>query len=226
MKCYLLILALVLAAMRVQAAEVGGRLGVGSDYIYRGLRLTQAGPAVEALIDVRSDRGFYGGAWASRIDIGIDGRDVETGYFAGFTHRVNPELALETTIVRYSYLGHSPRDYDYWEWFGRVDIRDRWNITLSVAEGWWAANERTHMLELNYIHPLVFGVSAEVTLGYNNVSAVLGEDYGHYVLALMKMHRRFTGRVMVSGSSQHVRRVLPASIAPSSRWVAELSWSF
>ncbi len=222
----MLLLSLVLAATSAQTAELGGRLGVGSDYIYRGLRLTQSGTAAEALIDVRTELGFYGGAWASRIDVPRDGRDVETGFFAGFAHRVHPDLALETTIVRYSYRGNSAFDYDYWEWFGSVNIGDRWDITLGVADGWWAADEVSQILEVSYRQPLVFGVNAEVTLGYNNVSAVLGEDYRHYGLALVKTYQQFTGRVMVIGSSQHVRRVLPPSIAPSSRWVAELSWSF
>ena len=58
------------------------------------------------------------------------------------------------------------------------------------------------------------------------MSAALGEDYGHYAIALMKMHQGFTGRVMLTGSSQQIRRVLPGRFAPSSRWVAELSWAF
>ena len=226
MKPGLLVLPLAFAAMSTQALEFGGRLGVGSDYVYRGLRLTQSGPAVEALVDVRTESGWVAGAWANRIDLGLDGRDLETGYFAGLTGRVNPELALDTSIVRYSYHGQSPLDYDYWEWFGGVSIRERWHVTLGVARGWWAADEFTHLLELNYRRPLAFGVNAEVTLGYNNVSAVFGEDYGHYGVAVMKTFARFTGRVIVTGSSHHARRVLPDSIAPPARWIAELNWSF
>ena len=208
------------------AFEFDGRVGIASDHVYRGIRHTQDGPALEGMVNVLWSQGFHAGAWANRVDFERDGRDAETGYFAGIFHRFSPDLALETSIVRYEYWGDSFFDYDYWEWFGSARLGDRWFVTLAVADNWWAADETTHMLEATYQQPLPFGASVDLTLGYNNVSAVLGEDYGHYAIALTKTLRRVTGRITLTGATHHARRILPERVAPEARWVAELSWSF
>lgn len=208
------------------AVELGGRVAVGNDYVYRGLRETRGGPAAEMGLDVRGETGWFAGGWVNRVDYEYDGRDLEQGYFVGVAQRESPTVAWETSVVRHVYRGNSARDYDYWEWFGSAFLGDSWSLTVGVADGWWGTNEITRMIEVAYTLPLPFGLTADTVLGYDDVSAALNEDYGHYSVGVAKVLKGFTGRISATGATSHARRVLPNDVAPALAWVVELGWVF
>lgn len=221
-----LAICLVLASTAAAAVEVGGRMAIGNHYVYRGLRETRDGPAAEIALDVQSDSGLFAGGWLSRVDYEYDGRDLERGYVVGVSRRLSPALALETSLVRYTYSGNAARDYDYWEWFGNAMLGDSWTLTVGVADGWWGAGEITRMVEVGYMLPLPFGMTADAAIGYDDVSAALNQDYGHYSVGVAKVFGGFTGRVSAAGSTSQARRVLPKEVAPALCWVVELGWVF
>ena len=84
-----LAVAFVLAAMPLvsfaQEAEVveeaespiSWSVAATSDYVFRGASQTDEGPALQAGLTYTAPAGFYVGAWASNVDFGSGGPNVE-----------------------------------------------------------------------------------------------------------------------------------------------------
>jgi uncharacterized protein (TIGR02001 family) len=84
-------------------------LALVSDYIYRGISLTDGDMAIQGGLDYRSDPGFYAGIWASNISDG-DGR--EFNYYAGFTGNVNDSVGYDVGVKKYDYPSAGFLDYE------------------------------------------------------------------------------------------------------------------
>ena len=86
-----------------RAQDVSFNVGVGSDYVFRGVSQTEEDFAVSAGIDVTKDL-FYAGAWASNVSYaGDDETSIETDLYLG----VRPVTQFEYLSV----TGRNPAKY-------------------------------------------------------------------------------------------------------------------
>ena len=112
----------------VQAADINGYLVLTTDYVFRGVRLSDSDPAAQLGADVEFDNGLYFGAWGSTIDISNgpgNQRDLELIYYAGYNHDVSDRWVVSANIVAYTYPGaEGIFDYDYVEYSACVHTAD------------------------------------------------------------------------------------------------------
>jgi uncharacterized protein (TIGR02001 family) len=90
-------------------------LGVVSDYRYRGLSLSNEGPAVQLDATLASDSGIYGNLFVSTIDeYGADaageGAQVEVDYTLGWAFAV-ADFEVDLAVSAYTYPGGTDVDY-------------------------------------------------------------------------------------------------------------------
>uniref|UniRef100_B0SWN9 Porin domain-containing protein n=1 Tax=Caulobacter sp. (strain K31) TaxID=366602 RepID=B0SWN9_CAUSK len=109
------------------AAEVGAV----SDYRYRGLSLSDGGPAAQGGVTASLANGAYASVWASTIDeygAGADGKGatVEVDYALGWAFEA-AGVSIDAAVTRYTYPG--AENVAYFE------------LPLSVSRGWsdWTA---------------------------------------------------------------------------------------
>ncbi len=76
-----------------------------TQYIYRGLNISDNNPALQAGIDNEHDSNVFVGAWVSTIDLSTanGGRDLESNYYAGYHHKIAGNWAATWTLLRYGY---------------------------------------------------------------------------------------------------------------------------
>lgn len=90
----------LLFAGSVSALEVGGSVGVSSEYIFRGMAQNANSPAVSADVNVSAGN-FYAGVWGSQVDYGTD-IEAEYDIYAGY--KMGGEgLTLDVAYIDYNY---------------------------------------------------------------------------------------------------------------------------
>lgn len=80
-----------------------------SDYVWRGFSLSDEQPAVQGGAEYFHQLGFYGGAWASTVDIDNDAKLEGLGYL-GYVRPVW-KFDLEVGLTTYAFDGDEDRDF-------------------------------------------------------------------------------------------------------------------
>ncbi|MBL8535989.1 MAG: hypothetical protein JNM59_01150 [Hyphomonadaceae bacterium] len=91
-------------------AEVTANINLTSDYVFRGVSLSDNGPAVQGGFDYSTDM-YYAGVWGSSIPDG-----VELDLYAGVTPTTGP-IEWDLGIIGYFYPGADDdgAEFDYFE---------------------------------------------------------------------------------------------------------------
>jgi uncharacterized protein (TIGR02001 family) len=106
---------------------ISGNIALATDYTFRGVSQTDESPAVQGGLDLTSGA-FYAGTWASNINFGSGGANMELDVYAGFKPVTGP-VSWDIGVIGYLYPGASDdgAEFDYWEVYAKPSI--------SVAEG-------------------------------------------------------------------------------------------
>ena len=104
-------LALLTPAGVAEAGEFTANVSMVSDYVFRGVSLTDGSPAIQGGFDWAHDDLFYAGTWASNITDG-----VELDLYAGVTPTTGP-ITWDFAITGYFYPGAEDEaaEFDYIE---------------------------------------------------------------------------------------------------------------
>ena len=107
-------LAVLATAASVGAANAEGTItanvSLTSDYVFRGISLSDNGPAIQGGFDYASDL-FYAGVWASNVSEGL-----ELDVYTGFTPSTGP-VDWDLGVIGYFYPGadDDAAEFDYYE---------------------------------------------------------------------------------------------------------------
>lgn len=214
-----LILCCCLAAQAESRVRV--QLTAANEYVYRGIVQIENGSAYQALFEYQTEWGGYAGAWVSRVDSQFDDREWERDYFVGYQKRLTDRLALDFTLVRYTYDGeHRGVDYDWTELQATAHLFDGWSLMLAAGKNWWGSDERTYVAEATYRHPLPGGIVVDLTAGYQHADRAIDENYRYGEAGLSRSFGPLSARVAFA-TSGGVDRLDP--LAPS-RWIVSVSW--
>ena len=92
-------------------AQVSGSASLLSDYRYRGVSLSDSNPAAQLAIAYDDASGWYGGAFASNVELGYPSKqELQAVAFAGYARRLPSGLSFEAG-ADYSVITGS-RNYD------------------------------------------------------------------------------------------------------------------
>ena len=217
---HLLFFVLLLLPVR-SWAELQGELTLTNRYVYRGINYSGGEPALQGLIEVTSARGFYAGIWASTVEWPRDDRTAEVDYFAGYQHRFSNHLALDATLVRYTYLGGDVgNSYDWTEGQLTVHLLDHWSLTLTRANDWAGRGERTGTAEATYRYALRPNWTLDAILGHAEIERALGFNYQWGEVGLSRGFGPVQGRLAYSAT----RGAEAMGDLARSRWLFSVTW--
>lgn len=98
--------------------EFSGDVTFASEYIFRGVSLTDEDPALQGTLEWGHESGLYAGAWASNIS--LETGSLEIDYYAGFGGDLGDSgFNYDVGAVYYTYPG-SDSVGDYIEFYGSV----------------------------------------------------------------------------------------------------------
>jgi uncharacterized protein (TIGR02001 family) len=131
-----------------QAGEISANVGLTTDYVFRGISLSDNGPAIQGGFDWSHDM-FYVGVWGSNVTEGM-----ELDVYAGITPTTGP-VEWDFGVIGYFYPGadDDEAEFDYYELMAAATfgLTEQFSIGGSVyhtPENFGDTGEATY-LELN-----------------------------------------------------------------------------
>lgn len=177
------------------ASEFSGVATLTSEYIYRGLEVSEGDPALQLGLDYEHDSGLFVGVWASTINIrsAMGSRDTELDYYAGFHYAANSPLTATVTLLRYSYPGRTGmHSYDYNEVLVGTTWRERYSIELGYTSNLYGLNRIGRHWELRTERPVANAWVIGAALGGNDMSDAGVSRYLHWDVGASARFSRLT----------------------------------
>jgi uncharacterized protein (TIGR02001 family) len=184
-----LLLALPVAAQAQDEDEspFSWNAAVTSDYVFRGASQTDENPALQLGFDFQLGGGFYVGAWASNVDFGTGGPDVEVDTYIGWNHDLSDEWNFDLMLNRYNYLGERSwyGSSDYLELLGSVTYNEMLTFTIGYSNDVWALDEDGWYYGVAGAFEIGNGFNLDVGVGHSTFDNNTGvEDYTDWTIGI------------------------------------------
>ena len=118
-----------------QEVTISGNVALATDYAFRGVSQTDESPAIQGGLDAAfGDSGFYLGTWASNINFGTGGGNLELDVYGGYKFALGG-VAMDVGVLGYLYPGASDvgAELDYWELYAKPSIALSPQFTLGAG---------------------------------------------------------------------------------------------
>ena len=227
-------LAATLAGPFACAADYGGFLAVTSDYVYRGVSLSDDEPTIQADAHYYDPRGWIAGVWASGVRPDPDlPAGVEMDPYLGFATRLDDAWEARFEGAFHAYLGRNPgARVDYLELSPTLSYRSRWFLTLVVSpdaltalEQYRAGRRVALAGELSWHEALQHSFSMNLGVGYYHLRNVAGDGYAYGSAGLAYDHGSLHADLSLVGVSREAEDIYYHG-AGSGRLVGTLLWRF
>ncbi len=178
-----------------QAASLGvdvtGNVALTTDYVFRGVTLSDENFAIQGGFDATHSSGAYIGTWASNTNFVEDNTvapgdraNIEIDVYVGYAGEING-LGYDVFATRYIYPGTGKQDYDYHEFSLALSYNLPMGTELGVeydyAPLWGNTGSKADNYLLTVNHPLPMGFSVGASLGRQDFrEAKGGTDYTYY----------------------------------------------
>jgi uncharacterized protein (TIGR02001 family) len=125
--------AVAVAPALAQEVAITGNVALTTDYTFRGVSQTDESPAIQGGLDL-SAGSFYLGTWASNINFGTGGANLELDVYGGYKFAAGP-VAFDVGVIGYLYPSASDdaAELDYWEGYIKPSIALSDQFTLGGA---------------------------------------------------------------------------------------------
>lgn len=180
--------AAAMTAMPAAQAEISANIGVTSNYLWRGVTQSNNGAAVSGGIDYSHESGFYLGTWASSIDWGTPGTELD--FYGGFAGEANG-LGYDVGLIYYMYPETEYDGSDFVELYaslsyGAVTGGFAYTIDGDAPDtSPWSEGDMYYYISAGY--DLAEDWSIGATVGYYDFdTAPEGLDYAHGQIDLTK----------------------------------------
>ncbi len=178
-----------LASAEHHLGSFSANLTLASDYIWRGISQTDNEPALQGGVDWSHDSGLYAGIWASNIDSGFLGADVEVDSYIGYSTEVSG-VGVDVGFLHYEYPG-APGESDLDEVYVGLSY-DAFSVTYS--EGVDVLSDTSDFgsyLDLGADFELPMDAALGLHMGHYDVKFG-GEDYWDWKVSVSKEVAGFT----------------------------------
>lgn len=139
---------------------------LSSDYMWRGYSQSNNKPAISASVDYADRSGFYGGIWASNVDVMNDDDRVylELDIYAGFEGEFGEsDINYNVGVLRYIYPG--THNIDWNEVYGSLGYH-YFTVGIAYSGDVDGTSEKGRYYNLGVDYPLFAGIDLNLGLGY------------------------------------------------------------
>ena len=212
----------------------GGSVGVTSDYVYRGVSLSDSRYAWQGSLFAGIGQHWSGGLWASTVENQWGrGTPFEVSGYMAYAFEPADDWNLRTAWSHYAYFGPpSQLTYDYDELNASIAYQSRWVLGLSWmpnAEGVRYSNGRVKSsawaADFTIVQPVYESWSVTAGAGYYDVSGLYTTGYAYWHAGVTGTVGPFGFDLLYLGSDHHAEQIYGDSIT-GSRFSAALRWRF
>lgn len=117
-----------------QDVAITGNVALTTDYAFRGISQSDESPAISGGFDASfGDSGFYAGTWASSINFGTGGANMELDVYGGYKFALGP-VSMDVGVLGYLYPSaqDDPSELDFYEVYAKPSIALSKEFTLGA----------------------------------------------------------------------------------------------
>ncbi|MET0265216.1 MAG: TorF family putative porin [Duganella sp.] len=224
-----LLLTMAPGQARAQAqVDITGSVALQSEYRYRGQNPGHSNAVPQATINLDTDRGWYGGAFASAMTIG-DLRGYKLQGYAGYAQRMRAGGSWELGCSRITYT--QAHENDFSECYGGINV-ERGSARLYYSPQYLGYPARVVYGEINAFYPVHprFNLVGHVGLMHNlsggffpgipsdsryDLRVGVGIPFGNWTLQIAREYVQDDGR-----------RYTMYPVHPPRQWSMGLSYAF
>lgn len=228
---------LMLLPSLAMAEGWGGMAGAVSNYVSRGLTLSDNDPSLQVDLHYHGSGAWFAGAGTATVKRGYDG-DVaaEINAYLGRDWALTPEWSARLVASHYAYAGSSDL-YDYDEVEASLGFRRRVTLTLAASpdtyqtlyadSSSYPGDRRgpAYAAEVAVSQPMAEGLAASAGLGYRDLRELADVGYVYGSIGLDYARGPLTLGASRIGTSHAALRICCGE-RPVNRWVANVFWHF
>ena len=157
-----------------------------TNYVYRGISLSNKGPATQASISYQNDNGFFAGWWVSTMDFSPpSGPNTEHNLYLGHSQRWNDSWRTDISATYFNFRGGTiGPDNSFAQWRVAATYADQVTARFYYADNSYGLRFVSKAAELETAYALGPRFSLAGTLGYWDVSHLSNETYFYTDIAL------------------------------------------
>ncbi len=145
------------------SAQVSGSVAVVSDYLFRGVSLSEGRPAAQVNLTYDDESGWYVGGFASSVRFAVDaGTNSEFIAYAGHAQRLGSGLSLDIGATYAVFPQFTV--YNYAELHAALATND-FNVQISYSPDYFGREVPTVYLEFNANLSRIAGLSPFAHIG-------------------------------------------------------------
>lgn len=188
-----------------EESPISWTLAATSDYVFRGVSQTDENPAAQASITYTSPTGVYVGVWASNVDFGSAGPDLEYDTFVGYNVAVSPAVTFDVMLNRYNYEGSADDSaLGYNELIAKTTFFENYSTTVAYTNDFLGSSEESWYYALG----ASVALPNDFTLGFGAAHTTAAEtlafdDYSDYSVSLARSWGALTASLAYVDTDSH-----------------------
>lgn len=212
------------------AQETSVDISVATDYVYRGISQTMAGPALQAGASIAYPNGLYLSVWMSNVDYVAegapdDGARREIDYVLGYAFEATDRLGVDLAAMRVTTPGtRSGIDYDYDELLVTLMLDERHRFSAAWSDDIFGSGAPAFNLSVATSFALGDTLELDAELGHFDLSKAFGDDYQYGSVGLTGSLGAFEWRLAAHATTDTARELF-GSKAGRPRFVLSLTRS-
>ncbi len=202
-----------------------------SDYVFRGISLSDNKPAIQGSFDYEHASGFYTGIWGSNISLGDASSEV--GDYGGFASEImDTGIEYDLGVWRYMFPGESGANNN--EVYASLGY-SYFTFSYAYAKNFEGFGETGHYYNIafDYELPVFGGVGFTAAYGYQDFSSSLKREmdspvgsYSDYYVALTKEFVGFDWTLAYTGVDSDGRKYVDRSSVAKDKFIFSVGKSF
>lgn len=163
---------------------VSANMAITSNYIFRGMTLSNNSPAIQGGVDLEY-KGLYVGVWGSNVELGDTKNSLEADFYGGYKSEL-AGIGFDIGAIEYSYPNMS-NEYNFAEvYFGLSKEWEKFGVKAKYSKG----------IKTNDLNPEdCWEVGGSVKLPYDvGFSAIYGDYHNigtYYSVGLNRVFDKF-----------------------------------
>lgn len=158
------------------AAPFDFKVGVASDYVYRGISQSGEDPAVQASIQFHPSKGWFVRGFASEVESRFGG-NMELEFAGGYQSKLNKDFSYKGELVYSVYTDEENGDSDYIEGNFSLSYKKFFTALIGHTNDYYGTSDAGTYFEGRFHLPLHDVIKTDVYAGNYSLDDSAGESY-------------------------------------------------
>ncbi|PCJ46962.1 MAG: hypothetical protein COA99_01785 [Moraxellaceae bacterium] len=216
----------ITSSSTISSHKINGYIGWRSDYVYRGVTLSQNQPSIQASLQYNHVSGAFINGWVSQTKVKqARGPEGESNLSLGYKLNIDIDWSSYCMATHYSFIGGKLGfDSEFYEYVCGVNYQDRIQFNIAYSDNSYGLNFHSTLYEVRHTYPLTPTLSYSTHIGHWDISDFVGSAYDFIHTGLQHTYHQFNSYIFYHWASSVATDTYGDDANPG--WLAAFSYHF